>query len=82
MPAPPWGEAVRSAVADGSPAAILRVIKANETAHAQTPPAPFKRELARLLALRRTHGELIALSEAFLRSGVPGAQEVGFDQFP
>ena len=77
MPAPPWGEAVRSAVADGSPAAILRVIKENETTHAQTPPAAFKRELARLLALHRTHADLIALSGAFLDSQVPGLQEVG-----
>ncbi len=57
--------------------ALLDCIARYATAHAGTPPAAMKREIARSLARQRSSEELAALACDLLRSEDPGAQEVG-----
>jgi hypothetical protein len=77
LPEASWKEPVRIATEEGSFAALLACIRGQKTAHAGTPPAAMKREMARLLRHRLSGAALSDLAFALARSEEPGAQEVG-----
>jgi hypothetical protein len=72
-----WREDIAKAIEEGSIGALLDCIARHATAHAGTPPAAVKREIARRLTRYRSGETLAAMACDLLQSESPGGQEVG-----